>query len=63
MSERKLLILALSLILKRRVSRRLKNKAKRRFWVRQIYQQREEKGAYHNIIQELRLFDRENHFR
>ena len=33
------------------------------FWVRQIYQKREELGAYHTLVQELRLHDREFFFR
>ena len=36
----------------RRVPRRHK------FWLRQIYQKREELGADHTLVQELRLYDR-----
>ena len=36
---------------------------KHRFWVRRIFQLRERYGAYHTLVQEMRLFDREYFFR
>ena len=44
-------------ILRRRRGRRVPRR--HRFWIRQIYQKREELGAYHTLVQELRLHDRE----
>ena len=35
---------------------------KRRFWVRQIYQQRKQKGEYHLLVKDLKLFDDELFF-
>ena len=60
--RKKLLLAAFYVILRRRLKRK-KRKKLRTAWVREIYQQREEKGAYTQIIQELRLSDREHHFR
>ncbi|CAH3176401.1 unnamed protein product, partial [Porites evermanni] len=48
-------------ILRRRRARTIPRR--HRFWVRQIYQKREELGAYHTLVQELRLHDREFFFR
>ena len=36
---------------------------KRRIWVREIFQQRKICGTYHTLVQEMRLHDRESHFR
>ena len=38
-------------------------KKNRAMWVRDIYKQREEKGAYHTLVQELQLGDKEFHFK
>ena len=37
-----------------------KKRAKKRFWARSWLLNREKKGAYNNILQELRLTDEEN---
>ena len=42
-------------ILRRRRGRRVPRR--HRFWIRQIYQKREELGAYHTLVQELRLHE------
>ena len=34
-----------------------------RFWVRNIFQQREDLSEYHRLVDELRRFDREYFFR
>ena len=38
-------------------------KYKKRFWVRQIFLDREEKGEFQNLVGDLRLFDSEYFFR
>ena len=45
-------------------SRREKEaRRKCRFWICEIFKKREEFGAYHTLVQELRLSDREFYFR
>ena len=44
------------LILRRRVRRRSEQK-KKRIWVRKLYQDRKEKGEYHLLIREMKLYD------
>ena len=42
----------------------LKRKRKpRKMWVRYIYQLRTKKSQYYNILQEMRLYDREQYFK
>ena len=53
-------MLLLTLMLKRRRDRRRKS---RKVWVRKMYKERKEKGAYVNLIKEMRISDREAHFR
>jgi hypothetical protein len=60
--RRKLLLGLLYIILKMRIDRRLKSVKKRSVWIRKIFQEREEKGTYNLMLQQLRLTDRENHF-
>ena len=48
---------------KRRTLRRKLTRAPPRFWVRNIFQKREQLGEYHRLIQELRNEDREYFFR
>ena len=40
-----------------------KKKRKHRFWIREIYKQRDQQGVFSNLLRELRLGDRENFFR
>ena len=40
-----------------------KKKRKHRFWIREIYKQRDKQGVFSNLLRELRLGDRENFFR
>ena len=40
-----------------------KKRAKPRFWVRKLFQERLTKGAFHVLVQDMRLFDREFFFR
>ena len=47
--------------LRRRIQR--KKRKKHRFWVRAIFKERRRYGAYHTLVQELRMFDREFFFR
>ena len=42
---------------------RTNNKYKKRFWVRQVYQARKEKGEFTLLVNDLRLFDLELFFR
>ena len=36
---------------------------KKRTWVREIFLKRIEQGVYHNLLQEMRVNDRESRFR
>ena len=37
-------------------------KKRKRTWVCEIFQKRIEKGVYHNLLQEIRVSDRESYF-
>ena len=50
-------------LLSRRSRAREKQAKGRRFWVRAIFRQRQRFGCYHTLVQELRLGDREWHFK
>ena len=41
---------------------KMKNKKerKRKKWVRELFRKREEKGAFNNLVQEMKLADRES---
>ena len=67
MVDKKLLLqcqlnLMLSLLAVRR-KRKGSVKRKHRFWVRELFQQRAEKGAFNTLIPELKLYDREFFYR
>ena len=55
-------IALLSVILFDNKSRR-KQPKKRRFWVREIFQRREERGVFLKLVTELQLGDREYYFK
>ena len=40
-----------------------KKERKRKKWVRELFRKREEKGAFNNLVQEMKLADRESFFR
>ena len=40
-----------------------KKRRKRKKWVRELFRKREEKGAFNNLIQKMKLADRESFFR
>ena len=40
-----------------------KERRKRKKWVRELFRKREEKGAFKNLIQKMKLADRESFFR
>ncbi len=65
MDDEEALIFLSYLTLKRRKRREDEKKArkKRTQWVRQIYQQREQCGVYHTLVQEMALGDREFYFK
>ena len=54
-------IALLSVILFDNKSRKKKEK-KRRFWVREIFQHRQEHGVFSDLVTELQLGDREYYF-
>lgn len=64
LTRRQLLIL---LLLRRRLKRReLEARNNKRFWVRRLYAERSEKGEYHQLVREMKIFDKEfffQHFR
>ena len=35
---------------------------RKRTWVREIFEKRIEQGVYHNLLQEMRVIDRESYF-
>jgi len=51
------------LLLKHRQRISAKVKRKHKVWVKEIFRHRKTKGAYHQLVQELRITDRESHFR
>ena len=51
------------ILLKRRKKRLQIKKKKRKMWVREIFQGRKNQGVYNNLVQEMRLGDRESYFR
>ena len=60
------MLMQLIILRKRRVRKRSLPKRTRkapRFWVRNIFQQREDLVEYHRLVDELRRFDREYFFR
>ena len=52
--------LCLALLHRRRQRRKMR--VTRRYWVRPIFAQRAQRGAYRHLVQELRLTDRDYHF-
>ena len=65
-NRRRLLLLKSNLLLLLYLANRrkkLKFKKKRECWIRDIYQDREEKGEYHSLVKELKIHDRDYFFR
>ena len=59
-SERKdILFLQLVVLFKMKQKKRRKRKK----WVRELFRKREEKGAFNNLIQKIKLADRQSFFR
>ena len=56
-------MLILTAIQHRRKREQQKNKRKHRFWIREIFKNRQNFGTFHTLVQELRLHDREFFFR
>lgn len=55
--------LLIIIILRRRLQKKLhRRKYKKRFWVRQLFRERKEKGEYH-LVKDMRLFDHEFFFK
>ena len=40
-----------------------KKRRKRKKWVRELFRKQEEKGAFNNLIQKMKLADKESFFR
>ena len=40
-----------------------RTKKKRKYWVRKIYAERQTKGKYHLLVQDLKLYDQDYFFR
>ena len=57
--EEDILFLQLAILFKMKK----KKKRKRKKWVRELFRKREEKGAFNNLVQEMKLADRESFFR
>ena len=56
-------MLLLILLLRRRRIRREQKASQRKVWVRKLLRLRRKKGAFQNLIREMRISDRESHFR
>ena len=56
--EEDILFLQLAILFKMK-----KKKERKKKWVRELFCKREEKGAFNNLIQEMKLADRESFFR
>ena len=41
----------------------IRNRIRKKIWVRQIFQEHETKGEFHMLVKDLRLFDKEYFFR
>jgi hypothetical protein len=52
-------LLQLNLFILLAIRQQQRKRKKHRFWVKDIFQKREELGAYHRLVLELRLHDRE----
>ena len=50
-------------VIHRRKRQQARKKGKRKFWVLKIFQNRENLGAYHTLVQELRTDDRKYYYR
>eukprot|EP00794_Sanderia_malayensis_P014938 gene14938-16478_t len=57
------LLLIVALLRRKRKLLWKKQYRRKRIWVREIFQERESKGQFHTLLQELRLHDREYYFR
>lgn len=57
--------LLLLLLLRRRRRRRyaFPRRNKKRFWIRDIYKQRQAQGHFNNLVKEMKTSDREMYFR
>ena len=62
MKRREKLHVLLTVALYQRRRRQRKRKA-RTVWVREIFKRRKTQGEFHNLVQEMRLCDRESHFK
>ena len=60
--KRAAIILCIALLARRKRNQRKKTR-RRSTWVRPVLQQHVEQGEFHNLLQELRLSDRDGHFR
>ena len=56
-------VLLATLVRKYIQRRRKQQKYRKRFWVRQLFKERNEKGEYHLLVQDMRLFDHEFFFK
>ena len=54
----RLLLIAL---LRKRIQRR-QQKCRKRFWVRRLFEERDEKGEFNLLVKDMRLFDHEYFF-
>ena len=65
MDEEEILLTLGYLLLKRSIHRRNQQQTKnvRKMWVREIFKQRENKGVYHTLVQEMALGDRGFYFK
>ena len=58
-NEEDLLMLFLVLLLRRRRRMNVRRAVERNFWVQDLFMRRKAQGDFHNLVQELRLGNRE----
>ena len=65
MRRRNLLVFSFFMLKRRksRCERTTKEVRKREVWVKKIFEERQAKGTFNLMVQQLRLQDRKNHFR
>ena len=64
MAANNLRAICFTLLIRKYLQRKQKKlKYKKRFWVRQLFKERKEKGEYHLLVKDMKLFDHEYFFK
>ena len=62
LSRREIIIILLLIQRLKKKNNDCRDKKHRRFWVRQLYMDREKKGEYHLLVNEKKRYDKEYFF-